>query len=446
MSAYVQSVLANLQKTYPWEKEFLQSVEGVLKSAALLVEQNPKYAKAKILERLVEPERTISFRVTWVDDKGEVQVNRGYRVQFNNALGPYKGGLRFHPTVTLSILKFLGFEQIFKNALTGLPLGGAKGGSDFDPHGRSDGEVMRFCQAFMTELYRHIGANIDVPAGDIGVGGREVGFLYGQYKKLTALFEGVLTGKGHTWGGSLIRPEATGYGLIYMAQEVLAAQGEDLAGKTVTVSGFGNVAWGTIKKAASLGAKCVTISGRDGFVYDPDGITGEKVDYLLEMRSSGRDHVADYADKYHVKFFPGKRPWGIKCDVALPCATQNEIEEEDAKNLVKNGCRYVIEGSNLSSSLEAIKIYQDNKIFYVPGKASNAGGVACSGLEMAQDSVRLYWEADDVEQRLHKIMRTIHQTMVDTAASFKRPYDYLLGANIAGLKKVADAMLDQGIV
>lgn len=446
MSAYVSRVLDQLQATYPWEKEFLQSVQGVFSSAAVMLDKDPKYEKHKILERLAEPERTISFRVTWVDDKGELQVNRAYRVQFNNALGPYKGGLRFHPTVTLSILKFLGFEQIFKNALTGLPLGGAKGGSNFDPHGRSDAEVMRFCQAFMNELYRHIGANIDVPAGDIGVGGREVGYLFGQYKKLTGLFEGVLTGKGYHWGGSLIRPEATGYGLIYMAQEVLAAQGQDIAGKTIAVSGFGNVAWGTIKKASSLGAKCVTISGRDGFVYDPDGIKGEKVDYLLEMRSSGRDHVADYADKYHAKFFPGQRPWGIKCDLALPCATQNEIEAKDAQALVDNGCRFVIEGSNLSSSLEAVQIYQKNKVFYVPGKASNAGGVACSGLEMAQDSQRLYWKEEEVDQRLRAIMQNIHQTMLTTAESFGQPFNYLLGANVAGLKKVADAMIDQGIV
>ncbi|HFE62925.1 MAG TPA: NADP-specific glutamate dehydrogenase [Caldithrix sp.] len=429
----------------PAEKEFHQAVREVVESIWDFLQENPRYIHSKILERIVEPERVIMFRVPWLDDKGEVQVNRGYRVEFNSAIGPYKGGLRFHPSVTLGILKFLGFEQVFKNSLTTLPMGGGKGGSDFDPKGKSDNEVMRFCQSFMSELFRHIGPNTDVPAGDIGVGGREIGFLFGQYKRLRDESTGVLTGKGLGWGGSLIRPEATGFGVVYFAGEMLKTIGESFKGKIVAVSGFGNVAWGAIQKVNDLGGKVVTISGPDGYIYDEDGITGEKVDYLLEMRASNRDVVKDYTDKYNVPFFPGKRPWEVKCDIALPCATQNELNEEDAKHLVSNGCMCVTEGANMPSTIEAINVFQANKILFAPGKAANAGGVAVSGLEMSQNSLRLSWTREEVDQRLHSIMKSIHETCVKYGKEGDY-INYVKGANIGGFIKVADAMLDQGVV
>jgi glutamate dehydrogenase (NADP+) len=446
MNAYVGKVIDEVKQRYPWEKEFIQAVTEVLESLSVVIEKEPKYKKYKILERIIEPERTIMFRVPWTDDKGEFQLNRGYRVEFNSAIGPYKGGLRFHSSVTLSILKFLGFEQIFKNSLTGLPMGGGKGGSDFDPRGKSDGEVMRFCQSFITELYRHIGADTDVPAGDIGVGGREIGFMFGQYKRITNEFTGVLTGKGQNWGGSLVRPEATGFGVVYFAEEMLKSRNDSLAGKTVALSGFGNVAWGAAKKATELGAKVVTLSGPDGYIFDPAGIQGEKIDYLLEMRSSGRDMVKDYADKFKVKFTENKRPWSERTDVALPCATQNELDDNDAKMLIKNGCRCVVEGSNMSSTPEAVKAFLDNKIMYAPGKASNAGGVATSGLEMSQNSMRLKWPKEEVDKRLQEIMKGIHVSCVDAAERFGTPGNYVNGANIAGFLKVADSMIDQGHV
>jgi len=446
MNTYAQKVLDDLSKRYFWEKEFLQAATEVLESISLVLDREPKYEQANILERLVEPERVVCFRVPWKDDKGEFHINRGYRVQFSSAIGPYKGGLRFHSSVTLSIIKFLGFEQIFKNSLTGLAMGGGKGGSDFDIRGKSDNEVMVFCQSFMTELARHIGADTDVPAGDIGVGGREIGFLFGQYKRLRNVFEGVLTGKGANWGGSLVRPEATGFGVTYFAQEMLKTRGEDFTGKTVVVSGFGNVAWGAVRKVTDLGGKVVAISGPDGFIYDPDGVKGEKIDFMLSMRSSGRDRVQDYADKYKVQFFPGKRPWGVKCDIALPCATQNEVGPEDAKELLKNGCKCITEGANMPLNLDAIRIVLDSKILFSPGKASNAGGVAVSGLEMAQNSMRLKWPAEQVDQHLQKIMRDIHSNCVAASEQYGCPGNYVYGANIAGFKKVADSMLDQGLV
>ncbi len=395
---------------------------------------------------MVEPERVMMFRVPWMDDQGEVHINRGFRIQMNSAIGPYKGGLRFHPSVTLGILKFLAFEQVFKNSLTSLPMGGGKGGSDFDPKGKSDNEVMRFCQSFMTELYRHIGPNIDVPAGDIGVGGREIGYLFGQYKRLTKDFSGVLTGKGINWGGSLVRPEATGFGVVYFAEEMLKAKGQTMDGKTVAVSGFGNVAWGAVRKATQLGGKVVTLSGPDGFVYDKDGISGEKIEYMLEMRSSARDCVKDFADKFKVEFHAGKHPWSVKADVALPCATQNELNEEDARALVANGCMCVTEGANMPTTLGGVKVFQEAGILYSPGKASNAGGVATSGLEMSQNSMRLPWPAEEVDQRLHQIMKAIHSTCLENAEKYGTPGNYVNGANIAGFLKVADAMMDQGLV
>lgn len=446
MNSYAKGVLDDLSKRCYWEKEFLQAVTEIFESLSLVLDKEPKYQKAKILERIVEPERIVCFRVPWKDDKGEFNVNRGYRVQFNSAIGPYKGGLRFHSTVNLSIVKFLGFEQIFKNSLTGLPMGGGKGGSDFDLKGKSDNEVMSFCQSFMTELQRHIGPDTDVPAGDIGVGGREIGFLYGQYKRLRNAFEGVLTGKGINWGGSLIRPEATGYGVTYFAQEMLKTKGTDIAGKTVAVSGFGNVAWGAALKVTQLGGKVVTLSGPDGFVYDKDGVHGDKIEYMLDMRASGRDRVQDYADKFKVPFYAGKRPWSVKCDVALPCATQNELDENDAKELLKNGCICVTEAANMPVTLEAMKMFVDAKILYSPGKASNAGGVGVSGLEMSQNSMRLSWSKEEVDQRLQNIMKTIHKNCVEAAATYGTPGNYVNGANIAGFKKVADSMLDQGLV
>lgn len=446
MSDYINKIVAHVRAKNPSEPEFHQAVEEVTSSLETVLERHPEYRSSKILERMVEPERVVIFRVPWTDDQGEIHVNRGFRIQMNSAIGPYKGGLRFHPSVTLGILKFLAFEQVFKNSLTSLPMGGGKGGSDFDPKGKSDGEVMRFCQSFMTELFRHIGPDVDVPAGDIGVGGREIGFLFGQYKRLTREFSGVLTGKGINWGGSLIRPEATGYGVVYFAEEMLKTKDASFDGRTVLVSGFGNVAWGAVEKVTQLGGKVVTLSGPDGFVYDKDGIKSEKIDYMLEMRASARDQVKDYADKFKVEFYPGKRPWGIKADVALPCATQNELDVEDAKELAKNGCKCVCEGANMPTTLGAVKVLQDAGVLYSPGKASNAGGVATSGLEMSQNSMRLPWPKEEVDHRLHQIMKNIHRTCLETAAKYGTPGNYLSGANIAGFLKVADAMIDQGLV
>jgi glutamate dehydrogenase (NADP+) len=446
MSEYLNNILAKVKAQNQNEPEFHQAVQEVLESLEVVITQHPEYRSAKILERMVEPERVIMFRVPWMDDQGEIHVNRGYRIEMNSAIGPYKGGLRFHPSVTLGILKFLAFEQVFKNSLTTLPMGGGKGGSDFDPKGKSDNEVMRFCQSFMSELCRHIGPNTDVPAGDIGVGGREIGFLFGQYKRLRNEFTGVLTGKGINWGGSLIRPEATGYGAVYFAQEMLKTKGQDFEGKVCAVSGFGNVAWGAVQKINQLGGKVVTLSGPDGFIYDKDGVKGEKVDYMLKLRASANDRVKDYADQYKVEYFPGKRPWGVKVDVAFPCATQNEIFEEDAKELVKNGCKCVCEGANMPTTIEGYKVFNEAGIVYAPGKASNAGGVATSGLEMSQNSMRLPWSADEVDKRLHEIMKRIHDTCVTTAQRFGQSGNYVVGANIAGFLKVADAMLDQGLV
>ena len=430
----------------PHEKEFHQAVHEVAEVIIPFLEENPKYKEAKILERLSEPERTIMFKVPWQDDNGEYHINRGYRIEFNSAIGPYKGGLRFHPSVNLSILKFLGFEQILKNSLTTLPMGGGKGGSDFNPKGKSDNEVMRFCQSFMSELFRHIGPNTDVPAGDIGVGGREIGFLFGQYKRLKNEFTGVLTGKGGEWGGSLMRPEATGFGNVYFAQNMLATKGDSFKGKTVAVSGFGNVAWGAVLKVTELGGKVVTISGPDGYVYDENGISGEKIDYMLELRASNNDVVAPYADEFGAKFFAGKRPWEQKVDIALPCATQNELNGEDAKTLVANGVICVGEGANMPSTPEAVEVFQKAKILFSPGKASNAGGVAVSGLEMSQNSLRFNWTAEEVDAKLHKIMADIHASCVQYGTEEDGFVDYVKGANIAGFVKVADAMIAQGLV
>ncbi len=446
MSEYINNLLTNVKALNPNEPEFHQAVEEVVESLEIVLERHPEYRSAKILERMVEPERVVLFRVPWMDDQGEIHVNRGFRIEMNSAIGPYKGGLRFHPSVNLGILKFLAFEQVFKNSLTTLPMGGGKGGSDFDPKGKSDNEVMRFCQSFMTELFRHIGPNTDVPAGDIGVGAREIGYLFGQYKRLKNEFTGVLTGKGLNWGGSLVRPEATGYGAVYFAQEMLKTRGLEVEGKTFAVSGFGNVAWGAVKKINQLGGRVVTLSGPDGFVYDKDGVKGEKVDYMLKLRSSANDRVKDYADQFKAEFFPGKRPWSVKVDVAMPCATQNEIFEDDAKELIKNGCICVCEGANMPTTLEAYKVIKQAGILYSPGKASNAGGVAVSGLEMTQNSMRLPWLRDEVDERLQQIMKKIHDTCVSTAERFGTPGNYVNGANIAGFLKVADAMLDQGLV
>ncbi|MBP1654905.1 MAG: gdhA [Bacteroidetes bacterium] len=446
MSEYVQNLLAQVKAKNPAEPEFHQAVQEVAASLELVLDRHPEYRTARILERMVEPERVIMFRVPWMDDHGNIHINRGFRVQMNSAIGPYKGGLRFHPSVTLGILKFLAFEQVFKNSLTSLPMGGGKGGSDFDPKGKSDHEVMRFCQSFMTELFRHIGADTDVPAGDIGVGAREIGFLFGQYKRLTKEFTGVLTGKGLNWGGSLIRPEATGYGVVYFAEEMLKTKGQSFAGKTVAISGFGNVAWGAVEKVNQLGGKVVTLSGPDGYVYDASGISGEKIQYMLEMRASARDRVQDFADKFKVQFHAGKRPWEVKADVALPCATQNELDENDARLLVKNGCMCVCEGANMPTTIGGINVLQEAKVLYSPGKASNAGGVATSGLEMSQNSMRLMWDKDEVDRRLHDIMRNIHRMCLATADKYGMPGNYMVGANIAGFLKVADAMMDQGLV
>ncbi len=429
----------------PNQPEFLQAVKEVVESLWPVYESNPRYKEAKILDRIVEPERVIMFRVPWTRDNGEVMVNRGYRIEFNSAIGPYKGGLRFHPSVNLSILKFLGFEQVFKNSLTTLPMGGGKGGSDFDPKGKSDAEVMRFCQTFMSELFRHIGANTDVPAGDIGVGGREIGFMFGMYKKLRNEFVGVLTGKGLNWGGSLIRPEATGYGAVYFAEEMLKTKGLDFNGKTVVISGSGNVAQYATQKVNQLGGKVVTLSDSSGYIYDPDGISGDKWDFIMELKNVKRGRIKEYADEFGVEYHEGKRPWGVKCDIALPCATQNEINEEEAKTLVKNGCYCVSEGANMPSTPDAVNVYIDNKILYGPGKAANAGGVAVSGLEMSQNSLRLSWSREEVDEKLHNIMKSIHSQCVEHGKDGDF-VNYVNGANIAGFIKVADSMLDQGIV
>ncbi len=445
-SEYLQRVYASVEARNPGENEFLQAVRDVLESLEPVVMQDDRFEKNGVVERMVEPERMITFRVSWVDDNGTVQVNRGFRVQFNSAIGPYKGGLRFHPSVNASIMKFLGFEQTFKNSLTGLPMGGGKGGSDFDPRGRSDGEIMRFCQSFMTELAKHIGADTDVPAGDIGVGARENGYLYGQYKRLHNEFTGVLTGKGRSFGGSLIRPEATGFGAVYYAVEMLKTFGEDVKGKTFAVSGFGNVAWGTVKKVNELGGKVVTISGPDGYIYDKDGIcTEEKINYLLEMRASGHDKVKDYADKFGVPYFEGKRPWEVKVDVVMPCATQNEVGLEDAKNIVANGVKYYVEVANMPTTDEAVAYLKANKVVIAPSKAVNAGGVAVSGLEMSQNSMRYSWTAEEVDAKLHQIMADIYKNSWDAAKKYGMEGDLIAGANIAGFEKVADAMIAQGI-
>jgi glutamate dehydrogenase (NADP+) len=443
--AQVDAFMTKVKASNPNETEFLQAVHEVAEAVIPYMEEHPKYKTAKILERIVEPERTLIFRVPWVDDKGEIQVNRGYRVEFNSAIGPYKGGLRFHPTVNLSVLKFLGFEQIFKNSLTTLPMGGGKGGSDFDPKGKSDREVMAFCQSFMSELSRHIGADTDVPAGDIGVGGREIGFMFGQYKRLRNEFTGVLTGKGRNWGGSLIRPEATGYGTVYFAQEMLATKGQNFTGKTVVVSGSGNVAQYAIEKATELGAKVVTASDSSGYIYDANGIDASKLAFLMELKNEKRGRIKEYADKFGCDFVEGKTPWGVKCDIALPCATQNELQGEDAKTLVSNGCMCVAEGANMPSTPEAVEVFLDKKILFAPGKASNAGGVATSGLEMSQNSLRLSWTREEVDERLHNIMKSIHAACVKFGTEGDS-VNYVKGANIAGFVKVADAMIDQGVV
>ena len=443
----VEKIMQDLAQKHPGESEFLQAVEEVLHSVKDVYNQHPEFEKAKIIERIVEPERVIMFRVPWTDDKGEVHVNIGYRVQFNGAIGPYKGGLRFHPSVNLSIMKFLGFEQTFKNALTTLPMGGGKGGSDFSPRGRSSAEIMRFCKAFMSELYRHIGPDIDVPAGDIGVGAREIGYLFGMYKKLTRRWEGVLTGKGLEWGGSNIRPEATGYGALYFVNQMMQTHNLDLKGKTVAVSGFGNVAWGAVQKATELGAKVITISGPDGYIYDPAGIAGEKNDYMLELRSSGNDICAPYAEKFAgSKFVAGKKPWEVKADIYLTCATQNELNGEDADMILANKPLCVAEVSNMGCTAEAVAKFIAAKQLFAPGKAVNAGGVATSGLEMTQNSIRLHWSAAEVDENLHKIMHSIHEQCVKYGTEADGYIDYVKGANVAGFMKVANAMMAQGVV
>ena len=443
----IQEFMARIEAKNPNEPEFLQAVKEVAVTVIPFISTRKEYTGKKLLERMAEPERTIIFRVPWVDDKGEIQVNRGFRIQMNSAIGPYKGGIRFHPTVNLSVLKFLAFEQVFKNSLTTLPMGGGKGGSDFDPTGKSNNEIMRFCQSFMTEMCKHIGPETDVPAGDIGVGAREIGYLFGQYKRIRNEFTGVLTGKGLAYGGSLIRPEATGYGVVYFGEQMLKTKGEDFKDKIVTVSGFGNVAWGVIKKIEELGGKAVTISGPDGYVYDKDGITGEKIDFLLELRASGNNRAEDYVKKFPTaEFHAGKRPWEVKCDVAIPAATQNELHLEDAKNLVENGCRCVVEAANMPSTLDAINYFLDNKVLFSPGKASNAGGVATSGLEMTQNSIRLNWSSEEVDARLKEIMIGIHNACRKYGKEEDGYVNYVKGANIAGFVKVAEAMLAQGVV
>lgn len=441
-----KDILVALEAKHPGEKEYLQAVREVLLSIEDVYNEHPEFERAKLIERLVEPDRILTFRVPWADDKGEIHVNLGYRVQFNNAIGPYKGGIRFHPSVNLSILKFLGFEQTFKNALTTLPMGGAKGGSDFSPRGRSDAEIMHFCQAFMLELWRNLGPDQDVPAGDIGVGGREVGYMYGMYKKLQREHTGTFTGKGLEFGGSILRPEATGFGALYFVNQMLADLGYDIAGKTIAVSGFGNVAWGAVTKATQLGAKVVTLSGPDGYIYDPDGVYGEKIDYMLDLRLSGEDIVAPYAEKYPSAIFvPNRKPWEVKVDIALPCATQNELDENDAKTLVASNVRCVAEVSNMGCTAEAVDYFIANKVPFAPGKAVNAGGVATSGLEMTQNAMHISWTAEEVDKRLHQIMSDIHEQCV----RYGRTADYtnyVKGANIAGFMKVARAMMAQGLV
>ncbi|MBO0696362.1 MAG: NADP-specific glutamate dehydrogenase [Verrucomicrobia bacterium] len=444
--ALVEDVLEIVKRRNANEPEFLQAVTEVLESIRPVIQRNKKYRDGKILERLVEPERVIHFRVPWVDDKGQIQVNRGFRVQMNSALGPYKGGLRFHPTVCASIIKFLAFEQVFKNSLTGLPMGGGKGGSDFDPKGKSDREVMRFCQSFMTELFRHVGANTDVPAGDIGVGGREIGYLFGQYKRLANEFTGVLTGKALNWGGSLVRPEATGYGAVYFAQEMLKTRGETIEGKICTVSGAGNAAQFTVEKLIECGAKPITMSDSGGFVYDKNGITEEKLAWVKSIKNIRRGRIAEYAKKFRAKYVASQRPWGIKCDCAFPCATQNEITGDDARKLVENGCYLVSEAANMPTMPAGVDLFLAKKILFGPGKAANAGGVATSGLEMSQNSMRLPWPREEVDSRLRHIMSTIHTNSWETADEYGHPGNLVVGANIAGFVKVADAMLDQGVV
>lgn len=447
MSSYVDRVIEQVRSKNPDQPEFLQTVTEVLKTVEPVVNKHPEYEQAALLERMTEPERQIMFRVVWTDDEGKTQVNRGYRIQFNGALGPYKGGLRFHPTVNLSILKFLGFEQVFKNSLTTLPIGGGKGGSDFDPHGKSDGEVMRFCQAFMTELYRHIGPNTDVPAGDIGVGGREIGYLFGQYRRIRDAYDnGVLTGKGRTFGGSLIRPEATGYGVLYYAQRVFEKEGESFEGKTIAVSGYGNVAWGVCKKAKQLGAKVVTISGHNGYVYDPEGIsTDEKIAYLLEMRASKNANIKMYAEKFGCEFHEGEKPWSVKADICIPCATQNEVGMEEAKKIVENGTKFYFEGANMPASNEAIAYMMENGVLVGPAKAANAGGVAVSALEMSQNSERLSWSSEEVDEKLKGIMYNIVDSSYAACEKYNLGKDLVAGANISGFEKVAEAMLAQGL-
>lgn len=447
MKQKIEAFLDQVKANNGHEPEFLQAVHEVAETVIPFIEENPKYQDKLLLERMVEPERTIIFRVPWVDDKGQPQVNRGYRVEFNSAIGPYKGGLRFHPSVNLSILKFLGFEQVFKNSLTTLPMGGGKGGSDFNPKGKSDNEVMRFCQSYMSELYRHIGPNTDVPAGDIGVGGREIGFMYGQYKRLRNEFTGVLTGKGREYGGSLMRPEATGYGNVYFAQNMLKTKGDSFEDKTVVISGSGNVAQYAAEKVIEFGGKVVTLSDSSGYILDNDGIDQEKLEFVMELKNEKRGRIKEYLDKYtNAEYFEGKTPWSVACDVALPCATQNELEESDAKTLVKNGCMLVGEGANMPCTPEAVTVFQDAKILFSPGKASNAGGVATSGLEMSQNSMRYSWTAEEVDKKLHEIMNNIHDQCVKYGSEEGGYVDYVKGANIAGFVKVADAMLAQGAV
>lgn len=443
----VDKLMIQLESKHPGEAEYLQAVREVLESIEEIYNKNPQFEKAGIIERMVEPDRILTFKIPWTDDNGKVHVNIGYRIQYNNAIGPYKGGIRFHPSVNLSILKFLGFEQIFKNSLTTLPMGGGKGGSDFDPKGKSDSEIMHFCQAFMIELWKLIGPETDVPAGDIGVGGREIGYMYGMYKKLTNENAGVLTGKGLNWGGSLIRPEATGFGNVYFAKEMLATKGLTFEGKTVAVSGFGNVAWGAVTKANELGAKVVTISGPDGYIYDPEGISGEKISFMLELRASNEDIVKPYSYQFQSgQFYEGKRPWEQKVDIALPCATQNELGKDDAEMLIKNGVICVSEGANMPCTPEAVEVFLKNKILFGPGKAANAGGVATSGLEMSQNAMKLSWTREEVDARLHQIMTSIHEACVKYGKDSSGFVNYVKGANVAGFLKVANAMVDQGVI
>ncbi len=443
----IKSILTDLETRHPGEHEYLQAVHEVLESIEDIYNENPQYEAAKIVERIVEPDRILTFKVSWLDDKGEVHTNLGYRVQFNNAIGPYKGGIRFHPSVNLSILKFLGFEQIFKNALTTLPMGGAKGGSDFNPKGKSDTEIMRFCQSFMLELWRIIGPNTDVPAGDIGTGSREIGYMYGMFKKLRMENSGVLTGKGLNWGGSLIRPEATGFGVVYFAKEMLTENNDSFEGKTVALSGFGNVAWGAAIKVIELGGKVVTISGPDGYIYDEKGLDAEKIDYLLFLRASNNDVVAPYVKEFpEAKFISGKRPWEVKCDLAIPCATQNELNGKDAEQLIANGVKYAVEGSNMGCTPEGIDAFQKAKIPFAPGKAANAGGVGVSGLEMSQNAMKLNWTFEEVDAKLHQMMSSIHSACIKYGTQDDGYINYVKGANIAGFIKVADSMLDQGII